>query len=172
MRTILKQILVPFASAIVGGTIVLGATKFHSDSQLKIEDKHFHNRFNNPSVEDFYKDIFKKQNEVFRQFYPKDDPIDSWFPNKIGESPINDILKREDDNSVYYDIKVDDIQSTAINTKVENGYITITGTTEKKRFYKSTFNRTFPIPEQVDPNKMEMVSEKDKITLKFPKIKA
>jgi HSP20 family molecular chaperone IbpA len=112
-------------------------------------------------------------------------PFDSWFSDKFGGGTVNDISKREDDKSVYYDIKVDDLNSTSINTKVENGYITITGTTEKKSssgdkesndfsaksVYKSTFNRTFPLPEQVDENKMQMTSEKDKIVLKFPKIK-
>ncbi len=113
-------------------------------------------------------------------------PFDSWFSDKFGGGTINDISKREDDSSVYYDIKVEDVKSTSINTKVENGYITITGTTEKKSstsderetdgfsaksVYKSTFNRTFPLPEQVDQNKMQMTSEKDKIVLKFPKIK-
>ena len=117
---------------------------------------------------------------------PSSNPFDSWFSDKFGGGTIKDISKREDDSSVYYDIKVEDVKSTSINTKVENGYITITGTTEKRNdtsdekendglssqsVYKSTFHRTFPLPEQVDQNKMQMTSEKDKIVLKFPKIK-
>lgn len=112
-------------------------------------------------------------------------PFDSWFSDKFGGGTINDIAKREDDNFVYYDIKVDDINSTSINTKVEQGYVTISGTTEKKSgsdgkddsysaqsVFKSSFNRTFPLPEDVDQNKMQMVTEKNKVILKFPKIKA
>ena len=116
-------------------------------------------------------------------------PFDSWFSDKFGGGSINDIAKREDDNFVYYDIKIDDVKSTSINTKIENGYITITGTTEKKSgttdgdekennhfsaqsIYKSTFNRTFPLPDHVDQDKMQMASEKDKVVLKFPKVKA
>lgn len=113
-------------------------------------------------------------------------PFDSWFSDKFGGGTVNDISRREDDDSVYYDIKVEDINSTSINSKVENGYITITGTTEKKSgssdkkendgffaqsVYKSTFNRTFPLPEHVDQTNMQMTSEKDKIVLKFPKVK-
>ena len=112
-------------------------------------------------------------------------PFDSWFSDKFGGGTVNVITKREDENSVYYDIKVEDVNSTSINTKVESGYITITGTTEKKSrsddkesdglsalsLYKSNFSRTFPLPEQVDQNKMQMTSEKDTIVLKFPKIK-
>jgi HSP20 family molecular chaperone IbpA len=96
------------------------------------------------------------------------------------------ISEREDEEAIYYDIKVDDVKSTSIDTKVNNGYLTITGTTEKKTVsgdnenndvtagsvYRSTFNKTFPLPDHIDPNKMQMITEKDKIVLKFPKIKA
>ena len=112
-------------------------------------------------------------------------PFDSWFSDKFGGGTINDISKREDDSFVYYDIKVEDVKSTSINTKVEGGYITITGSVERKSesegkddslsaqsVIKSSFNRTFPLPENVDQNKMQMLTEKDKVILKFPKIKA
>lgn len=114
-------------------------------------------------------------------------PFDSWFSDKFGGVAVNDITKREDVDSIYYDIKFENVNFTSIHTKVENGYITITGTTEKtsgstgekekdgvlaQSFYKSTFNRTFPLPEQVDQDKMQMTLEKDKIVLKFPKVKA
>lgn len=110
-------------------------------------------------------------------------PFDSWFSDKFGGGTINDISKREDDDYVYYDVTVDDLNSTSIDTKIENGYVTITGTVEKKNssseqessaqsIFKSTFNRTFPLPENVEQNKMQMAPEKDKIILKFPKIKA
>jgi HSP20 family molecular chaperone IbpA len=109
-------------------------------------------------------------------------PFDSWFSDKFGGGTINDISKREDDDYVYYDIKVDDLNSTSINANIENGYVTITGTVEKKSesneqdsaaqsILKSSFNRTFPLPENVDQNKMQMVPEKDKVILKFPKTK-
>lgn len=113
-------------------------------------------------------------------------PFDAWFSDKFGDGTVNDISKREDDNFVYYDIKVEDVNSTSINTKIENGYIIITGSIEEKSanidekenngfssqsVYKSTFKRTFPVPEQVDQNKMQMMTERHKIVLKFPKIK-
>ena len=108
-------------------------------------------------------------------------PFDSWFTKRFGGGTANDISKREDKDFVYYDISVDDINSTSINTKVENGYITITGSTEKssggrdrsnpsETTFKSTFSRTFPLPDHVDQNKMQMSTEKNKIILKFPKI--
>lgn len=129
----------------------------------------------------------KQMEKHMQSFGTKDsrahNPFDSWFSNKFGGGTINDISKREDDEYVYYDIKVDDLNSTSINTKIENGYVTITGTVEKKSgsseqdssaqsIFKSSFNRTFPLPENVDQNKMQMVPEKDMVVLKFPKTKS
>lgn len=157
--------------------------------------QHFDNIFN----DDFFGgsdpfDDMKKMREQMRKRMDALDktslmknPFDSWFSDKFGGGSVDDIAKREDDDFVYYDIKVNDLNSTSVNTKIENGYITITGTVEKKSgsddkkddsgfslqsIYKSTFNRTFPLPEHVDQDKMEMIPEKDKIVLKFPKVKA
>lgn len=110
------------------------------------------------------------------------------FGRTFGLEIPSGIVEREDGDAVYYDIKVPNVSTTSISTKVENGYVTITGTTEKKSgesdndnesddfssmsVFQSNFSRTFPVPENVDPNKMQMTSEKDKIVLMFPKVKA
>ncbi|MGZ3691073.1 MAG: Hsp20/alpha crystallin family protein, partial [Pseudobdellovibrio sp.] len=114
----------------------------------------------------------------------KSNPFDSWFSDKFGGGSVYDISKREDDSFVYYDIKVGDLNSTSINTKIENGYVSISGTEEKKSgpevkegnastqsIFKSSFSRTFPLPGNVDQAKMQMLTEKDKVVLKFPKKK-
>ncbi len=152
--------------------------------------------------DDLFKEDFLAQNDPFEEMkkmrnqigkhrerlhgknQSKDNSFDSWFSDKFGDGSINDISKREDDNFVYYDVKIDDVNSTSINTKVENGYVRISGTIEKKsdseekdksysshNLFKSSFDRTFPLPEDIDQNKMQMITEKDKIILKFPKIK-
>lgn len=154
-----------------------------------------------PQFDSFFNDDFFSQNDPFEEmkrmrkqierhmqnFVDKNsdirNPFDTWFSNKFGGGTVNDISKREDDEYVYYDIRVDDLNSASINTKIENGYITISGTVEKKSksseqegsvesVLKSSFNRTFPLPENVDQNKMEMVPEKDTVILKFPKTKS
>ena len=156
--------------------------------------RHFDDIFNDDFFggSDPFEDMKKMREQMRKRMDSFDkpnsmtNPFDSWFSDKFGGGSIDDIAKREDDDFVYYDIKINDLNSTSVNTKIENGYITITGTLEKKSgaddkkdeggfssqsIYKSTFNRTFPLPEHVDQNKMEMVSEKDKIVLKFPKVK-
>ncbi len=146
----------------------------------------------------FFNDDFFNQDDPFeamrkfRQRMQKDmqgfkspsfsTPFDSWFGNKFGGGTVQDIEKREDENFVYYDIKVKDVKGTTVNTKVENGYLTITGQIESKNseqdeesgysnssVFSSTFSRTFPLPANVDEDSMEMESELNKIVIKLPK---
>ncbi|MGZ3712684.1 MAG: Hsp20/alpha crystallin family protein [Bdellovibrionota bacterium] len=91
------------------------------------------------------------------------------------------VNKREDDANIYYDIKLPGIEGTSVKTKMENGYLTITGEVEKSRdlengakarsFYRSSFIRSFPLPKNAIGEKMEMTGEKNKLVLKFPKRK-
>lgn len=218
MKPYLKNIFIPFLSALIGGVVVFTAIKM-SDSPAfakteyseakKAENQEtvfdeilnkqmdirqdFDNIFNDDffASADPFEDMKKwrgqmqKRMEAFDKLRSRANPFDTWFSDKFGGGTVNDITKHEDDNFVYYDIKVNDLKSTSVNTNIENGYITIEGTIEKKSgsedaqsesgftsqsVYKSTFSRTFPLPENIDQNKMEMVPEKDKIILKFPKL--
>lgn len=163
------------------------------------KQKDIHQQFDSIFNDDFFgssdpfedmkkmREQMRKRMKIFEKPGSTSNPFDSWFSDKFGGGSVDDIAKREDDDFVYYDIKIHDLNSTSINTKIENGYITITGTVEKKNgaddknddvgfssqsIFKSTFNRTFPLPENVDQNKMEMLPEKDKVVLKFPKVKS
>ncbi len=203
MKPILKQVLIPTASAIAGGLIVLGGLKLSAGPSPKVADEYsakqnlevMRHGFDYLFNDDFLSqgdpfDQMRKMREQIERRTGNDklasNPFDAWFSDKFGGGSVNDISKREDDGFVYYDIEVEDVNSTSVNAKVENGYITITGTTEKKNdspqdagqgiseqsLYQSTFNRTFPLPEHIDQNKMQMLPEKDKVILKFPKIKS
>jgi len=191
MNLSFKKMVVPAASAIVGGLAVLAVLKMDPALRLKLDG----NAYKAQKSDTIYNDILKNQNGIQNNFddlfdedfFNQEDPFDAWFSDRFGGGSVYDISKREDDGFVYYDIKVDDLNSTSINTKVENGYVTITGTLEKKNegnrddekdklssqyIYKSTFNRTFPLPENVNVDKMQMTPEKNKIVLKFPKVNA
>lgn len=202
-----SKIVVPLISATAGGAIVLAALKASPTLRAKLENTE--SAQSNKSNVMIFDDILRRQEGIRDQFnslfdddffggsdpfaekrmdgfggpHSMGNPFDSWFSNKFGGGTIEDISKREDEQFVYYDIKVDDLKSTSVNTKIENGYITITGTVEKKSgsesdnsqlqsVFQGTFNRSFPLPEHVDAGKMQMLSEDDKIVLKFPKTKA
>jgi len=212
MKPVLKNILISVSSAIVGGALVFGAVKFSPALRAKMDknpahnesiyddilkrQEGIHNKFDSLFDDEFFnhndpfqemKSMRKEMEKHMEQFGSgghgsKYNPFDTWFSEKFGGGSVNDISKREDDDFVYYDIQVSDLDSTTINTKVENGYIIITGSVEKKSspsdeddttqgIFRSTFKREFPLPDHVDQNKMETLYDKNKIILKFPKIK-
>lgn len=188
MKPFAKTSLVVLSSAMIGGALTAGTLK-HLDSQntkpnvtqneVASPDDLFNNffkehrkNFSNLLSDDFFsKDPFKEM-QLFHERFEKQ-------MNNIQGTSSYDISEREDSQNVYYDIKVPDINSTSIKTNVENGQLTITGTIEKKNenesasaqsFFKSSFQRSFPLPDNVDQHKMEMTNENDKIVLKFPKL--
>lgn len=180
MKTSLKQILVPTLSAVAGGLIVLMGLKINTFMESKrpiAAVPNFHRTF--PAV--FNEDLFGSD------FFAGESPLDQFRKLRLqmDASLGQDFFMKEDSEFVYYEIAIPSLDTTSINTKVENGYVTISGTAEKedgafkdhdensafaRSFYKSSFNRTFPLPDQVDANRMQMIPDKDKIILKFPKM--
>jgi HSP20 family molecular chaperone IbpA len=104
--------------------------------------------------------------------------FDSWFEKKFGAGSADEISEREDENFIYYDVKINGLNQEKLTVNVGNGYINISGEVEEKnnannetKYFRSTFNRSFPVPASVDAIKFQMEQEKDKIIIKFPKIK-
>jgi HSP20 family protein len=173
LKEFTKKSAIPVASAVIGGSAVFAAMKL---DHPQVTTSNPHQRI----IQSFFDDDFFTANDPFEQMRKMHQQIGS-FPSET----ITGISQREDESYVYYDIQLDDVNSTSVNTKVENGYITITGNLEKRSgsnddqdgyaaqsIFKSSFNRTFPLPDNVDENKMETLTEKNKLILKFPKIKA
>lgn len=126
-------------------------------------------------------DDFFSESNPFEQMRKMQEQLKGGLVSSIG----SEISEREDDHYIYFDIKAQDLNLTNISTKVENGYVTVSGVLEKKSgsdseadsqsfesHFKSTFNRTFPLPDHVIGEKMEMIQEKDKVVLRFPKVKS
>jgi HSP20 family molecular chaperone IbpA len=147
------------------------------------------------SFDSFFDDSFFRQNDPFEEMRKLrrrlgsqgtkrgggvlSSPFDSWFEDRFGGGSVNDISKREDEHYVYYDIRLQGVSGASVKTKVENGYLTITGEMKQqdgpsegggvRSLIQSSFSRVFPLPPGVDAGKLEMLSGKDVITLKFPK---
>lgn len=86
------------------------------------------------------------------------------------ESGGAEITAKEDDKSVSYEIR--DVVGGTLNTQVSNGMLTVSG--ESKQVHgsismQSSFQRSFSLPPNVDAEKMETISEKDRVVLRFPK---
>jgi HSP20 family molecular chaperone IbpA len=180
---------------------LIGADVARQPPQVVFDDvfkkqNDIHNQLDNLLDDDFFsqKDPFEELRKMRRQMEKRMDrlggrghsmsnPFDSWFSDKFGGGTANDISKREDDYFVYYDIKVEDVKSTSITAKVENGYVMIQGSLERKNqtheegvagesLVKSSFNRSFPVPENVNSKQMMMETAQNTIILKFPKVKS
>lgn len=162
----------------------------HFNSILKDQQKLFKN-FDSMFDDDFFRredpfeEMKKFRKRLMGQFGHERDsffysPFDSWYEDKFGGGSVEDISKREDDKYIYYDIKVAGVDGTKVNTTVKDGYLTISGEVKRSKggdkegearsVFQSSFRRTFPLPENVDSENMEMLNEKNKIVLKFPKL--
>jgi len=89
------------------------------------------------------------------------------------------IHEREDKDYVYYDISTRDIGKDKLKVRVADGQISVSGQIEKNSdddgnsaFFSSSFHRSFPVPPEVDANKVQMEQNQDQLTLKFPKLQA
>lgn len=90
------------------------------------------------------------------------------------EAGGENIVEKEDDTAVYYEIS--GVDQTKLSTRVEGGMLTIEGQARQEKgaggfhaMVQSSFQRSFSLPPNVDEKRMEMSSVGDKIVLKFPK---
>lgn len=201
----IKKVMVPVLSAFLGALAVFGFLAWNGSKDPAVA----HSGSKNPKAkfvqeedaspesdfDSFFADeegvemdstgqmaSMRKMMEVQMQKLAQGRMGDPWKSG--GVASASKISEREDENFVYFDIQAKNLNPSSINTNIENGYLSITGTIEKKSgddeqsagagmqsYFKSTFNQTFPLSIKVDPEKMEMTHENGKIVLKFPKRK-
>jgi HSP20 family molecular chaperone IbpA len=175
MDSIFKKVMIPALSAFIGAAAMLVAVKLQTRKAIpvEVESEQAQTKAHTPRPHKANQ-IHDVWAEMDRNFKEQAQAIQARF----GEAS-EDISQREDENFVYLDIKVDDPKSTALNTEVTEKHIIISGQIERKSasnesesFFKSSFTRSLPIPNNVDAEKMEMQSEAGKIVLRFPKLKA
>lgn len=118
-------------------------------------------------VHDPFDDIKQMKTQMFNQFNRLDN-----FQDDIAGA----MKEREDDKYIYYEIDTENQTPKELKVNVQGGQLSITGKIESKNesddsssFYSSSFHRSFPVPENVDADKMRMEQENNKIVLKFPK---
>jgi len=89
-----------------------------------------------------------------------------------------EISRKEDDEYVYYEIPLGDDPQDKVDVKIENGQVDISGRLEENREddgtstrYSSSFRRSFPAPDGVDPSGAKVERQAGRLVLKFPKIR-
>lgn len=85
---------------------------------------------------------------------------------------------RADKDFIYYEIEIEGAEGNRIDTKVEKGMISVSGEIKRKLgaagqsgSYTSRFERSFPVPEDADADRMETITEPGLLVLKFPRKK-
>jgi HSP20 family molecular chaperone IbpA len=103
-------------------------------------------------------DSFEGQ-DPFKNGFSKS--YDDWFKGQFGDAEDLQIKKREDSKAVYFDIDLSNLDKKSLEVKVESGMVRISGTRVIKKesksasgssssITKSTFVRSFPVPDKVD----------------------
>ncbi len=88
---------------------------------------------------------------------------------KVGGNS-REVEVKEDEKWVSYEIS--DVDATTLSASVKNGMLVISGETRKQSggaTFATSFQRMLSLPPNVDPQKMETMSEENKVILRFPK---
>lgn len=111
---------------------------------------------------------------IFEAFNELNRPSLDW--PQLSQTTVADVKLREDDQYIYYDIGLEKSEPQKINVQVNGHQISISGQIEHREekeglnsYSSSSFHKSFPVPDNVDPNTYKMENEKGKIILKFKK---
>lgn len=123
------------------------------DNLFNEHTEEMHKEFNSPSI--------------FKQSF------DTWYKNKFGDSNVSEMKQHEDDKYLYYEIEIKGLTPQRVDVEVKDEQVFISGIAELKeenKYQESEFQRSFPVPQNVDANKFEMEQNGKKIVIKFPKL--
>jgi HSP20 family molecular chaperone IbpA len=90
----------------------------------------------------------------------------------IPQQNSHQVLVKEDDQKIEYQIKVKDIDQSEINLNIENQKITIQGKTHQKKnqsHFQNQFKQEILIPFQFNPDQVEIKSNQEEIIVVVPK---
>jgi HSP20 family molecular chaperone IbpA len=184
MKHSTKKIFIPFLSIVSGFVISffafranphlinrVSAGELRKESPLLAQSGLFKKMQRDEIFEEMER-MQERMRDHFRHFDRHDLVIDDSFGNSL----FAGVNQREDSDYVDLDVPVNVLDETTVDTNVTNDHVTISGTVEKKYdggagLFRSSFSRTFPVPEGVNQNQMAVVPQKGKVTLKFPKLK-
>jgi HSP20 family molecular chaperone IbpA len=92
----------------------------------------------------------------------------------FGGGDSGEFKTREDNEYVYYEYETENLSKDSLNVRVENNMVIIEGNETKEAFgarMNSSFHRAFPVPADVDSDKVQMDYTDKKLIIKFPKVR-
>lgn len=123
-----------------------------------------------------FAEMQRMQKQMLKEFNRPDifqNSFDNWYKNKFGGGSIYELKQREDDKFIYYEIELEGLMPQKVDVDIKDGQVFISGNAEARvedNYLESTFQRSFPVPPNVDANKLNMQQSEGKIILKFPKL--
>jgi len=97
--------------------------------------------------------------------------LDDLFEEQLEVPPLRGVgddgmTRREDAGHIYYDVQIEGLKREDLKIRVGEGMISISGKYERENFI-SRFDRSFSIPEGVDPASARITPHADKLVLQF-----
>ncbi|MFL5815199.1 MAG: Hsp20/alpha crystallin family protein [Bdellovibrionia bacterium] len=186
MKILTSKAFVGLVCFLVGAAAVLTAQRFaterHKDLKFSKGKLQFKNGalVNMDSVfDEFYNDdFFNRADDPFEQMRQMRNRLTEDFHEaNLGSGDVGEIKRREDKDFVYYDIGIKGIDKKNLNFKIVDRQISISGQVENKSeengtgtYFSSSFHRSFPVPSYVDGKRVQVEQDKDRVTLKFPRL--
>lgn len=123
-----------------------------------------------------FKDMDMWRDQMMKDFHNFESRSESFWPSWATQRESSFALKkREDSDAIYYDFETGNKMPKNFEVKVENNQLTITGLIEdgdgKTMTTTSSFMKSFPLPENVDPENYGVKNESGKIVIRLIKTK-
>ena len=168
MKHSMKKIFIPVLSVLSG--FIISFFAFRANPHL----------INRVSAGELRREasLLKKnpRDEIFEEMERMQERMRDHFRHSFSDTLMGGVNQREDSDYVYLDVPIEDLNEATVDTNITEDHVTVSGTVEKEYeggegLFRSSFSRTFPVPEGVNHNQMAVVPQKGKVTLKFPKLK-
>lgn len=183
-KVLLALIFILGAVAGVIGTVIVTNQKSEKVSRSEPMRDFYDNVFD----DDFFKgrlSSFKQMEKMQREMdrllqqsmrdVPSESFFNDWYKDRFGGS-LSEIQQEEDNKYVYYKISLDGLDTENVKIDVQDGMVNITGSMNKveetengRTSLNQAFQRSFPVPPDVDSAKVEFSTESGQIVIKFPK---
>lgn len=151
-----------------------------SNLQSSVKPHGFEKYFDRTFDRDFFQrgqepfQEMKKIRERMRDLFDEDQfdkRFDHWYDMRFG-GKIGEIESREDANFFIYEISIQDIDPESLKLEVVDGQLSVQGEVHKEEngvAIKTSFMRSFPLPQQINTQAMSSEIINDKLIIKFPK---
>lgn len=157
-----NKIFISLFSFIAGAFFFWGLNHYQLEKKSPTQIEAIEQRVHDPSD-----DLRQMQKQMLSQFSQFDD---------LDSSSLGGIKQKKDAKFTYFEIELEDQIPKELKVNVQDGQVQITGKIESKNedgnsnsYYSSTFERSFPVPSDVEADKLKMEQVDKKIILKFPK---